>query len=967
MIPNPSATVGRTLIAAVACAVAMLAACLTASSAAAAPSDYDFQSVSAALSTSQAGAHPDFTTTFQLTGDPTNTAGDFTGQPKPWDDTKSITVELPPGLTGNVASFPTCSVVEFLRSTVEITDRCPKDAQVGIARFGTWGLGLVNPPGWPGALYNMPSPGGDVVARLGFVAALLPVIIDVRVDPSRDNALTASTAHMPGFSPVTGTTVTLWGVPADPSHDAERGIGVLGLFPALMCSQFGSCPPPQSVTAPHVPYMTNPTSCDPAEVTFRATAYKLPDRVVSATTPLPDMTGCENVPFDPSMSVSPTTRGAASPSGIDVEMGIPQSALTEPNAGLASAHLKKAVVTLPEGMGINPSAADGLGSCSMEQIGLTSTSPIRFDGADPQCPDSSKVGTAKITTPVLDDPLEGSLYLAEQDDNPFNSLLAGYMVAKGNGVTIKLAGNFQLDERTGRVQAIFDNNPQQPFSKLELHFKGGSRGVLTTPSRCGDYQVTSELTPWSGTSPKTIASTFTIDQGCGTGGFAPTLEAGTASPLAGEFSPFHARMTRTAGEKEFGHLAMTLPKGLVARLKGVPLCTNAQIAAATGRSGTLSRSKSACPAASQIGTVTVGVGSGSLFYPRLPGTDVSGRVFLTEAYKDSEFHPTGAGEPVYGLAAEVPAVAGPFDLGTVMDQVGIYVDPSTAQLTVIADRMDRILRGVRLEVRDVQIDIDRAGFTVNPTSCDPMQVNGAVYAQDGTRADRDERFQVGGCAGLDLAPKLNMRLVGRGQTRQGGHPALRTVLHQGSDQANIARARVVLPRSLALDHENANDEGLLCPYEKGLASDCPASSIVGHATAVSPLLNRPLRGPVHFVQGVRIDKRTGARIRTLPTLLVRLRGEIPIDLRASSSVSRGRLVTTFSTVPDARVSRFRLNLMGGKRKGILTVTGRPNLCQGVQRSAFTVRGHSARVATSRVAIKTPCAKPKRLNLRRDGR
>jgi hypothetical protein len=425
--------------------------------------------------------------------------------------------------------------------------------------------------------------------------------------------------------------------------------------------------------------------------------------------------------------------------------------------------------------------------------------------------------------------------------------------------------------------------------------------------------------------------------GCGDPNlFAPSFTAGVTNPQAGAYSPFTVTFSRTDQDQPFSGLTAALPPGLTAKLAGVPLCSDGDASAGT------------CPAASQVGTATVASGPGSepLWIPQ-PGAPQPA-AYLTGPYK---------GAP-YGLAVEAPAVAGPFNLGTVVVRQALYVDPTTAQVTAVSDPFPTILDGIPLQIRTVSVTVGRPGFTLNPTSCDPMSITGSLLSTGGLSAPVSSRFQVGGCQELGFSPKLAFSLTGRGQTHSGNHPTLTATLTQGPGQANIRSARVALPLSLALDVNNSQH---VCNYDvaqavHGGAVGCPSSTVVGQATAQTPLLDRPLTGPVYLVQGIRFG-RNGQRIHTLPSLLIPLRGQIALDLRASSAVNGAQqLVTTFGTIPDAPVSRFTLQINGG-RKGILVITGRgQTICGKSQVANAQFAAQSGSTAAPNPRLATPaCA------------
>jgi hypothetical protein len=876
----------------------------TAPPARAAVSDFSFSSVGASLSPTGAGAHPDVTTEFLFNGDPSKL--DSEGQPAPWGVMRDVSVGLPAGLVGDPAAFPTCSAAVLASFSFSATEFCPTDSQVGVVSPGLWNCcvpGLFSEP-----LYNLEPPGGDVVARLGFVAVFYPVFIDVKVDPARDYALTATIVNSPSNADLTGANTTIWGVPTNSSHDALR----MTSLETLICT-FGSCPPPRPSGLAQTAFMANPTSCEPRQVGFSADNYALPGRLVTAAAPLPDLSDCESVPFAPSMSLQPTTRRSSAPSGMEVDLSLPQENITNPS-GIRTADLRKAVVKLPEGVAVNASAADGLGSCSEAQIGLTSVNPIRFNAADPTCPESSKVGTAKITTPVLADPLEGSLYLAKQGENPFNSFLSGYLVAKGRGIVIKVAGRFNLDPNTGQITAIFDNNPQQPFSDLQLHFKGGARGVLVMPSACGAYRSHYELTPWSGTAPVSGDSAFTIDQGCDTGGFNPKLTAGSVNPVGGSYSPFVAEVRRADGEQNISGLDVSLARGELAKLAGVPVCPSAQ--AATGN----------CPAGSQVGVAKVAVGSGALplLVPQ-PGKQPTA-IYLAGPYKSAP----------YSLVVKVPAQAGPFDLGMVITHIGIYVDPKTARVTAKSDSLPQILEGVPVAYRTIHVDIDRPRFTLNPTNCDPMSVDARVTSNQGAVAKPQSRFQVGGCRELGFKPKLQIRLFG--ETHRGAHPRLRATVVARKGDANIGRAVVSLPHSEFLDQSHIDT---VCTRVQFVAEQCPAGSVYGHARATTSLLDRPLEGNVYL----------RSSSHELPDLVADLRGQVRVVLDGRIDSINGGIRTTFAHVPDVPVSKFTLTMKGGK-KGLLNNSA--NLCRQPNRATANFTGQNGKAHDFRPLLRADC-------------
>jgi hypothetical protein len=867
----------------------------------------------------RAGEHPaSFTTRLDF-----NRRLDQRDRPMPDEQAREVQVDLPPGFVGDPTAVPRCPFQQLINGGIF---GCPDSTQVGFVDIVNSRAGDIRVP-----VYNIEPP-PDLPALFAFNTAIGPTVtMEPELRSDGDYGITVSSRGINQAIDLGGVRVTFWGVPADPSHDADRGLHPDGSPVPCFDVIDPTCTNPAGT--PRVPFLTNPTDCSVGPLRTDVHVRSWNGSTDSDSYTGPAMTGCENLPFDPSIRVQPTSTQADSPTGLDVEVSIPQN---ENPDGLATAHLEKAVVTLPEGMTVNPSSADGLKACSPAEIGLDSR-------ADPTCPEASKIGSVEIDTPLLDKTLNGSVFVAKQNDNPFNSLLAIYIVAKGPGLIVKLPGKVDPDPVTGRLTTTFSDNPQLPFTSFRVRFKGGPRAPLANPPTCGLKVVESALTPYSAypappaarvANPAKIAhpsATFNID--CpGITGFAPDVSAGTTNPRAGAFSPFVLRINRDDGEQYLRGLTLEMPTGLIASVRGIPLCPDAQANAGT------------CDPASKVGTAVVGAGAGSQPFFTPPE---NGSVYLTEGYKGAPF----------GLSTVVRAIAGPYDLGTVVVRQSILVDRTDAHVTVVSDPIPIILEGIPLRIRSINVDVNRPGFMLNPTSCAEKQIKLTLTSTDGTVHESSERFQAADCASLRLKPRLRMRLTGRGQTTDGKHPGLRALLTQGPGEAHMRSAQVKLPLSLALDPFNAQSDDL-CEFEAGKRVDCPPSSIVGQAVAHTPVLNRPLEGPVYFVKNVRIDPKTGRQIRTLPTLLIPLRGEVALDLRATTTVIDDKLVSTFPTIPDAPVSRFELNLKGGK-KGILVAV--QNICRRPrsQIADAEIDGHNGKRADQAVRMGTPCAKKKR--------
>jgi hypothetical protein len=868
----------------------------------------------------RAGEHPDsFTTRLDF-----NRRLDHEDRPMPDEQVREVQVDLPPGFVGDPTAVPRCPFQQLINAPPgRRLFGCPDSTQVGFVDVvGSRPSRLRFP------VYNIEPP-PDLPALFAFNTAIGPTVtMEPELRSDGDYGITVSSRGINQALDLGGVRVTFWGVPADPSHDADRG-----LHPDTGVPCFDVVDPMCTNPAgtPRVPFLTNPTDCSVGPLRTDVHVRSWNGSSDSDSYAGPAMTGCEDLPFEPTIRVQPTSTLPDSPTGLDVELRLPQN---ENPDGLATAHLEKAVVTLPEGMTVNPSSANGLDACTSAQIGLDNR-------ADPTCPEASKIGSVEVDTPLLDAPLTGSVFVAKQGDNPFRSLLAIYIVAKGPGLIVKLPGHVDPHPVTGRLTTTFDDNPPLPFTSFRVRFKGGPRAPLANPPTCGMKVVETSMTPYSAypefpaprvADPAKIAhpsDTFNIDCTPGLGGFSPSFEAGTANPAAGAFSPFALRINRADGQQVVRGLSLEMPPGLIANVRGIPLCPNDRANAGT------------CDPASKVGTAVIGAGAGSqpFFTAREHGS-----VYLTEGYGGGPF----------GLSAVTRAIAGPYDLGTVVVRQAIHVDRIDAHVTVVSDPIPTILEGIPLRIRSINVDIDRPGFMINPTSCGEKQIKATLTSLEGTVHQTADRFQAADCARLPLRPRLRMRLTGRKQTTDGKHPGLRAVLTQRRGQANLRRVRVKLPLALALDPENAQSDDL-CEFEAGKRVDCPPSAIVGRAVAHTPVLNRPLTGPVYFVKNVRVHPRTGRLIRTLPTLLIPLRGEVAIDLRATTDVIRNKLVSTFPTIPDAPVSRFRLNLEGGK-DGILVATR--NVCRrpGSHIADIEFDGQNGKRSDPAVKMRMPCAK-----------
>ena len=522
--------------------------------------------------------------------------------------------------------------------------------------------------------------------------------------------------------------------------------------------------------------------------------------------------------------------------------------------------------------------------------------------------------------------LRGSLFVAEPYKNPFGSLIALYMVIKDPGLGILLVQPIEVrpDPLSGQLVGIAEDIPQQPFSHFRLRFREGGRAPLIAPPGCGSFETTATLYPSSGGAAVTSSSSFEIIAGpgnspCPAGApFNPGFEAGAESNAAAHYSPFEMRITRGDGEEDLTKFSATLPAGVLARLAGVPYCPEAAIAQAKSRTGEHGGQEEldhpSCPAASRIGTTTAGAGVGGQL------TYVGGSLYLAGPYN---------GDPL-SVVSITPAVAGPFDAGTVVVRVALTLNPVSGRAEAdgsASDPIPHILQGIPLNVRDLRVDVDRDRFTLNATSCAEERTEAALFGGGAVLdplpdhpVEASARYQAADCANLGFKPELAIKL--RGGTRRGANPALRAIVTpRPFREANFSRAVVKLPRSAFLDQGHIRTVCTRVQFAAGPGNGarCPKGSVYGHARAWSPLLDEPLEGPV-FLRSSN---------HNLPDLVVALHGVVDIDLAARIDSVRGGIRASFAKIPDAPVSRFILDMQGAK-KGLI-VNSR-NLCRKPKRN-----------------------------------
>jgi hypothetical protein len=849
----------------------------------------------------QAGSHPyELVTAFTMNtevepGEKANADGAFSDARPAGGGARNINVNLPPGIIGNSQAIPQCPRKDFISGTAS-NDTCPLNTEVGLDYVTTvYGITLVNP------IYNLSPPPG-VAAQLAVKIYGNEVFFDAGVRTGGDDGITVHTSHLPEEN-ITKNIAVIWGTPADPSHDEERGGRRAN---GEVCKNL--CP----AEAPPVPYLTLPTSCQgPVEFsteelgTWEDESYVAP-RVNVVTHDnegdLVGFTGCERLqPFKPEISIAPDTNYADTPAGLSVDVKMPQGLNPK---GLQTPGLKGTTVVLPEGIAINPGQATGLVACQPSQEALGAEPDGEINEGPVSCPAASKVGTVEVSTPLLPDKLQGNVYVLGQ--NPPNLQLL--MAASGDGVNLKLVGNVHLNENTGQLTTTFENTPDVPFTEFKLTFSGGAQAALATPTRCGTYESSTDFTPWStpfiGDAFDT--SRFQIANGPDGApcmwpmGFAPSMSAGPTTDQAGGYTDFTMLLTRGDEQQRIKTLSFKTPEGLLGVISKVSPCGEPQAAQGT------------CLAASQIGHAVVGAGPGPYpFYIPQAGAPEA-PIYLTGPYDGAPF----------GLSIVVPLIAGPFNLGTEVVRARIEVDPHTSQITITTNPLPLTEKGIPDDLRLIDAVIDRPEFMFNPTDCNPMSFTGTATSTEGASAPLTSHLQVGSCQSLKFAPDFTVSTSGKTSRADGAsltakiaYPTGNLGDNQATSQANIASVKVDLPKQLP---SRLTTLQKACPVQvfESNPAGCPAASIVGHAKAVTPVLPVPLEGPAYFVS------HGGAKF---PELIVVLQGDnVTVELDSETFISKeGITSSTFRQVPDVPVGTFELTLPEGPYSA-LAANG--NLC-----------------------------------------
>jgi hypothetical protein len=849
-------------------------------------------------------------------------------EPAPIGELKTVRVDLPVGLSVNPGATEQCPLANFK------ADTCPPDSKVGTS-FVTSALPILGTelPELEADVFNVEPVQGEA-ARFGLKLVGKEIFLRGDVDWDGD--------YHEGFTIDVPETLPegLGGLVKKNRlvFEGTAGDGTFITTPSTCLGEAFPNGPSGHVYSTYLLAGSYEEAADPG--------YSFPeDAAPPLESPIPPGTeprDCDTIPYDPSLNVDPGTAATDSPAGAEVSVEMPHILGADEQD---SSNTRQAQLSLPVGMALNPSAANGLEACSDAQFGKGTRNPVG-------CPAASKIGTVTIASPPLrDGPLTGNVYVGtQQSADPESGELYRIFVnavSSRYGVDVRLVGNVKANRRTGQLTTTISETPQVPFTAFELDFDDGAKAVLSSPPTCGPNEASSQFTPWAPQAAVTRTAPIVLKsapggqacaKGLGDRPFTPGFEAKPQSTRAGAFAPVALHIGSSDGQQELKGVDVTLAPGMTGRLKGVPYCPEPAIAAAAASAGKAQQAASSCPAQSLVGSASIASGTGP------SPIHIDGKVFLSGPYH---------GAPL-SLAVVTPATAGPFDLGTVVVRVALFVDPVTAQIRALSDPIPNVFGGAQLSIRSVDVKIDRPNFTLNPTSCGPLRTAGVLNGGGSDPANPaafsafpvGTPFQTSDCGSLGFKPKLTTRLFGgRKATKRTQHPKFRAVLVARPGDANIGRAALTLPHSQFLDQGHIRT---ICTRVQLAAHACPRAAIYGYARARTPLLDDELAGPVYLVSSD----------NELPDLLADLRGQVNVQLHGVISAAKARIKNVFYPVPDVPVSKFTLTMKGG-RKGLL-VNSR-DLCAHPSFSFMNFKAQNGKkLRKKRLLLKVPaCHKGKK--------
>jgi hypothetical protein len=841
-----------------------------------------------------AGSHEEFFA--QAAGHPPAGVTDFSfntgllGVPE--GAVKNVRVDLPQGLNVNPQAVSPCPMATFLANPAECAA-----SKVGISEVTAFNLLELLPLKLTPDVYDLEPENGHP-AEFGFHVPLIEanVFLVADIDWAGDYHEGFTISNIPNSVPLTENRLIFEGTAG------------------------GS-------------FLTLPSECNgPSTSTLGVESYEgQTESGLKATPPVP-IAGCASVPFAP--SVTATASGTTDTSStVSVSLNVPQHAAP----GINSSTVKNANVTLPAGTGLNPATAPGLKFCADGSFPLHSEAPIT-------CPAESQVGTVAIEAPELPaGSLKGPVYLAEQKSREpqsgqeyrifFNAESSRY------GVQVREEGKVKANPTTGQLTAEFTNLPQVAFSSASLTFGPTAKHaipVLSSPPLCTNTATSSAVPYSTGATTATPPTELKLTTAPGGGACAKTMAERPFTPnflakpntfKAQTYTPYRLTIDRAEGQQEIKGFNITLPPGATAKLAGIPYCQAKEYSAAEGKTGAAEAEKPSCGKESQIGVAAIQSGTGG------EPLKLEGKVYLSGPYK---------GAPL-SIVVITPAVAGPFDLGNVVVHAPLNLNPESGQVSTSAEIPD-VFGGVKLDIRQIVVNLNRKEFTLNGTNCKKSSVAGTVQGGGGdpTNSAAWSSYNVStpsqseGCKALAFRPGLKLRLFG--QTHRAQHPKLKATLTPKEGQANVEVASVALPHSIFLDQASL---GTVCTRPQFAAEACPAKSVYGHAIAYSPLLSQPLEGPVVL----------RSSNNTLPDMVAHLKGQVDIDLDGKIDSYKGGIRTTFTGIPDLPVSKFVLVLPGGKHGLLQNST---NLCAKPVKGILRLVGHNSRRSNRQQKIQTPC-------------
>jgi hypothetical protein len=844
------------------------------------------------------GLVPDTEFFSQAAGHPADGVTNFTVEVEGEDQVKRVKVELPEGLNVNPQAAPQCALATFQ------ADGCAAASKVGSSFVTSKVLGLpIGPLEFP--VYDLvPNPGEPglfgfhvtfEVLTIGVISEF--VYLETAIEWAGDYHESFFINNIEPFPPLAANKL---------------------VFEGTAGGNFLTLPSP-----------CNGPSTSKLELESQAGAKAGPQ----PTTPPVPISGCAKVPFAPTVTAA-ATGATDSSSTVSVALNVPQH---EAAGEINSSTVKNANVTLPVGTGLNPATAPGLKFCPNSAFPLNSRAPI-------SCPAESQVGTVKIEAPELPaGSLSGPVYLAPQESREplsgkeyrifFNAESARY------GIQVRKEGLVKANPTTGQLTAEFANLPQVAFSSATLTFGPQAKHAipaLSSPPLCSNTATSSAVPYSTGAVTQTSTTELKLTQAPGGGAcaktmaerpFAPGFVAKPVSSKALTYTPYQLTISRPEGQQEVKGFNLTLPPGATAKLAGIPYCSAKEYGAAVNLTGAAEEKASSCNKESLIGVAAIQSGTGG------SPLKLEGKVYLSGPYK---------GAPL-SIVVITPAVAGPFDLGNVVVHAPLALNSETGQVSTSAEIPD-VFGGVKLDIRSIFVNLNRKEFTLNGTNCAKSAVSGVVNGggADPTNPAAWSSFAVSspsqseGCKALKFTPKLHLRLFG--QTHRAQHPKLKATLTTKAGQANTALASVGLPHTIFLDQSSL---GTICTRPQFAAEQCPKKSIYGHAVAYSPLLGKPLKGPVVL----------RSSNHTLPDMVAHLQGQVNIDLDGKIDSFKGGIRTTFAGIPDLPVSKFVLVLPGGKHGLLQNST---NLCAKAVKGIIRLRGQNGRKAHRQVKIQTPC-------------